>query len=75
MTRPVIVCTCHGLQAPAFERACAAGAHNVKTCFQQLGCLPQCGGCAPEVRKMLGAHASRQPAGAMIVAPIQPKPS
>lgn len=75
MSRPVVLCTCHGLQAPAFERACAAGAHNVKTCFLHLGYLPQCGGCAPLVRKVLGDHVARQSTGAADTAPISPKPS
>jgi len=75
MTPPVILCTCHGLNTPAFERACAAGAHNVKTCFQRLGCLPQCGDCAPQVRKVLGEHIARRTTGSTDVDPLSTKPS
>jgi len=75
MKPSVALCTCHDLPKSEFERACAAGAHNVKTCFQHLGCLPQCGNCAPQVRKMLGDHIARQSTGAAPEAPLQPKPS
>ncbi|WP_322592609.1 hypothetical protein [Acidovorax sp.] len=75
MKPQAILCTCHGLPEPAFERACTAGAHNVKTCFQHLGCLPQCGDCAPKVRKVLGDHIARQSNGAAGAAPLPTKPS
>ncbi|MBL1379500.1 (2Fe-2S)-binding protein [Zobellella iuensis] len=54
-------CTCHDLDIEAFRGACGAGAHNVKTCFKHLGCLPKCANCVPMVRKVLGEHAAGQP--------------
>jgi bacterioferritin-associated ferredoxin len=47
-------CTCHDIDAETFREACRAGAHNVKTCFKTIGCLPKCNGCIPLVRSVLG---------------------
>jgi len=65
------LCTCLGLPASAFEQACVAGAHNVKTCFQHVGHLPQCGDCAPRVRNLLALHWGQQCNGGA-AAPHQP---
>jgi len=46
-------CTCHDIGADRFREACAAGAHNVKTCFKTIGCLPKCNNCIPMVRSVL----------------------
>lgn len=75
MTAPKFLCTCHGLSAGDFERACAAGAHNVKTCFQHNGKLPKCGDCAPLVRKVLAESLGQRFTGAVEMAPFQSKPS
>jgi bacterioferritin-associated ferredoxin len=51
-------CTCHQIPKEQFRQACAQGAHNVKTCFKKLGCLPRCNNCIPMVRAVL-AEADR----------------
>jgi len=58
--RDAICCTCHALSVQAFECARAAGAQNVKTGFQFLGCTPKCAKCVPRVRKLLSGEAARQ---------------
>lgn len=63
-------CTCHGISIDAFRAACASGAHNVKTCFKTIGCLPKCNNCIPMVRSVLASSPSEpspaQPATAKV---------
>lgn len=54
-------CTCHDLSVDQFRSACADGAHNVKTCFKTLGCLPQCNKCIPLVRSVLNEFSGQAP--------------
>lgn len=46
-------CTCHDIPIEAFRAAVSNGAHNVKTCFRSIGCLPKCNNCIPMVRSVL----------------------
>lgn len=52
-------CTCHNISIDAFRSACQSGAHNVKTCFKTVGCLPKCSNCIPMVRRVLAEFAER----------------
>lgn len=46
-------CTCHDIPVETFRAAVCQGAHNVKTCFRTIGCLPKCNNCIPMVRSVL----------------------
>jgi bacterioferritin-associated ferredoxin len=46
-------CTCHDIPIETFRAAVSNGAHNVKTCFRSIGCLPKCNNCIPMVRSVL----------------------
>lgn len=46
-------CTCHDIPIETFRAAVTSGAHNVKTCFRSIGCLPKCNNCIPMVRSVL----------------------
>lgn len=53
-------CSCHDIPIDAFRAACRQGAHNVKTCFKAIGCLPKCNNCIPMVRSVLAEQAAAQ---------------
>lgn len=63
-------CTCHDFTVEDFQNACNRGAHNVKTCFKTLGCLPQCNKCIPLVRSVLNEFTGQAPQNT--VAPTPP---
>jgi bacterioferritin-associated ferredoxin len=52
-------CTCHNISIDDFRSACQSGAHNVKTCFKTIGCLPKCNNCIPMVRSVLAEFSER----------------
>ncbi|MBG6073290.1 MULTISPECIES: bacterioferritin-associated ferredoxin [unclassified Polaromonas] len=52
-------CTCHAIDIETFRAACASGAHNVKTCFKAIGCLPKCNDCIPMVRSVLAEFSEK----------------
>jgi bacterioferritin-associated ferredoxin len=52
-------CTCHNISIDDFRSACRSGAHNVKTCFKTIGCLPKCNKCIPMVRSVLAEFSER----------------
>ncbi|MBA3057963.1 MAG: hypothetical protein KJ614_12675 [Gammaproteobacteria bacterium] len=52
-------CTCHDISIDVFRRASQSGAHNVKTCFKAIGCLPKCNNCIPMVRSVLAEFSER----------------
>jgi len=52
-------CTCHKISIDDFRSACQSGAHNVKTCFKTIGCLPKCNNCIPMVRSVLAEFSER----------------
>ncbi len=54
-------CSCHDISRTEFSEACERGAHNVKACFKQLGCLPKCANCIPLVRQVLNEHQQEAP--------------
>jgi bacterioferritin-associated ferredoxin len=65
-------CTCHDIDEETFRAACRAGAHNVKTCFKTIGCLPKCNNCIPLVRSVLSEFQnSAQNDVALVAAKLQ----
>jgi bacterioferritin-associated ferredoxin len=56
-----VSCTCHAIDIETFRAACAGGAHNVKTCFKAIGCLPKCNNCIPMVRSVLAEFSEKTP--------------
>ena len=59
----MIVCHCRVVGERSVERAIDAGAHTVDEIGARCGAGTVCGGCHPELQRLLSERASR-PAGA-----------
>jgi len=59
----VLVCHCHGLNDQEIRAAIRSGASSCRQVANQVGAGSQCGGCRPQVAKILDEEAA------------QPKPS
>lgn len=47
------ICLCNGLTDRAIRSAAQASERSVSEVYRALGCAPQCGKCAPDIRDML----------------------
>jgi len=57
----VIVCSCNVLSDHAIRRSIGEGAEcagRVSDVFDCFGCRPQCGRCAPTIRRLIREHVS-----------------
>jgi len=54
------ICVCEAIGVRDIEAAVRAGARRPTDVFRACGKRPQCGGCAPELRKRIGEIVNRE---------------
>jgi bacterioferritin-associated ferredoxin len=58
----VYVCSCRGVTDRTVDAVIAAGADTVPAISQACGAGTRCGGCWPELERLLDEHAVHAPA-------------
>lgn len=62
------VCSCKAVTDRTIDAAIAAGARTPREIAERCRAGSRCGGCWPELERMLAAHESGQPVGIRSVA-------
>jgi len=60
----MIACSCHAVNDRTVRAAMAAGATCIESIIDKCGAGGRCGGCWPELERLLAAHARTTPAAA-----------
>ena len=53
----MIVCSCHAVTDRTIGAALAAGASSINSIADKCGAGDRCGGCWPELERLIAAHA------------------